>query len=78
MTEEQYVTEFALKQGFENITRVDDMTWAFDGFYFSIDDIKYDIDNEVVAGRIKLFSAEGTNSGKMPSYGRWLAEHFYF
>lgn len=78
MTEELLIQEFMVKQGFETWKRIDDSTWAFDGFFFDADDIAHDMAAEVTPGRIKLFAAEGRDSGKMPAYRDWLMEHFYF
>lgn len=65
---------FKKKQGFETHKQVDDRTYAFDGFFFDIDDISFDIKHNVTPGRIKLYASEGTDKGKMPPYAVWVSE----
>lgn len=76
MTQEQYIDAFKEKQNFENIKQIDDRVYAMDGLYFDIEDIQYDIDNGITPGKIKLFSVEGRDCGKLPSYQQWIANHY--
>ena len=72
MTQEQYIEKFKKKQNFETATQIDDRVWAFDGYYFDLDDIQSDIDRVIPPGRILLYHNEAANGGHLPSYSEWL------
>ena len=74
MTEQELIEAFKKKQGFENGKQMDDSTWRFDGMYFDIRDIRYDIDEGAPVGKIKLYASEEPNI----SYREWLHNYFGF
>ncbi len=44
--------------------------------WFDGDDITYDIEASIEAGRIILYATEGLNGGKIPDYKTWLTERY--
>ncbi len=72
MTQE-LIDKFKEKQGFESYQPIDDRVHAFDGFYFDVGDIEYDMERKITPGRIKLYALEGRDGGSTPSYPVWLA-----
>lgn len=78
MTQRQYIEEFKRKHDFENSTQVDGDIYAFDGCYFTVKEIKHDINEVVPVGYARLYANESRDGGKTASYPEWLNEHFFF
>lgn len=70
------IKQFEKKQGIEFEHSVEPGVLKFSGQrFFSEDDIKYDLNNNVPPGRIILYQEEGRD-GNVPDYKTWLIQHY--
>lgn len=77
MINNRYIKRFEEKQDLKFIDMVDDRIAYFGStYYFDIQDIKWDIDNNIAPGKIILYLTEGMESGSMPPYKEWLTNNF--
>lgn len=60
-----------MKQGFKNVTQIDDEKFGCDGFHIRLSDIEYDTEFAIEPGLIKLYYAESPNK----SYRKWLVDN---
>lgn len=63
--------EFVVKQGFSDVTQINNELFGCDGFHIRFSDIEYDIENKIAPGLIKLYYAESPNKG----YRKWLVDN---
>lgn len=61
---------FVVKQGFVNVTQIDETTFGCDGFHIDVEDICLDMENEIAPGLIKLYYADK----RTKNYRQWLAD----
>lgn len=78
MTDEEYIKEFSRKHDIGFVGLVDNGNIAFFGgvHYFTLEDIRYDIDEGIPKNRILLYLEQGIESGKMPPYPEWIENNF--
>lgn len=62
--------DFVTKQKFTNVTQINDTTFGCDGFHIHIDDIRFDMENEIAPGLIKLYYADQQTQ----DYRQWLLD----
>lgn len=66
----QLLQDFVTKQKFTNVTQIDDTTFGCDGFHIDVEDIYFDMENEIAPGLIKLYYADK----RTKNYRQWLAD----
>lgn len=65
----ELLQNFVVKQGFKDVTQIDEETFGCDGFHINIEDIILDVESNIAPGLIKLYYGEKTGN-----YRKWLAD----